>query len=132
MMLSAGVITLGVLVTGSGPHAGDITAKRFHLDVRQIAWLHADSVIALLAMSLVTFLFIRQFEGEESRAVATKRLGIFLAIALSQGAIGYTQYFTGVPEVLVGMHMLGATLVWISITQFSISTNIWQRKSVTN
>jgi cytochrome c oxidase assembly protein subunit 15 len=50
--LTFAVIALGTLVTGSGPHAGDLKARRFGLDIRTIAWLHADAVIALLGLTL--------------------------------------------------------------------------------
>ncbi len=32
---------------------------------------------------------------------------------LAQGAIGYVQYFTELPEVLVALHLFGSCLVWI-------------------
>jgi cytochrome c oxidase assembly protein subunit 15 len=48
-------------------------------------------------------------------------VAIFTAIALSQGAIGYIQYFTGIPEILVIAHLLGAVLVWIAAWRIRIS-----------
>jgi len=42
-------------------------------------------------------------------------------IALAQGGIGYIQYFTGIPEVLVAAHLLGATLVWIAAWRIRLS-----------
>ncbi len=102
------VLVLGTIVTGSGPHAGDATAPRFSFDLRTVAWLHADVVIALLG---ITFgLFVVHGTSAETK----KRLKIFLAIALSQGLIGYVQWFTDLPEILVGFHLAGSTLVWIA------------------
>lgn len=102
------VLVLGTIVTGSGPHAGDATAPRFSFDLRTVAWLHADVVIALLG---ITFgLFVVQGTSTETK----RRLKIFLAIALSQGLIGYVQWFTDLPEILVGLHIAGSTLVWIA------------------
>jgi cytochrome c oxidase assembly protein subunit 15 len=46
---------------------------------------------------------------------------IFLIVSLSQGAIGYIQYFTGLPELIVGAHLLGATLVWISVWRIKLT-----------
>jgi cytochrome c oxidase assembly protein subunit 15 len=101
------VIVIGTLVTGSGPHAGDISAPRLNFDVRIIAWLHADIVIALLGISLAYFI-------SATTPPATKRLlKFFFLAALLQGSIGYIQYFLGLPEVIVAAHMLGSTLVWI-------------------
>ncbi len=102
------VLFLGTLVTGSGPHAGDATANRFPFDLRTIAWLHADFVIALFG---ITFgLFVASGVSSHTK----KRLRIFLVIALCQGLIGYVQWFKDLPEILVGMHLVGSTLVWIS------------------
>ena len=102
------VLILGTVVTGSGPHAGDATAARFPFDLRTVAWLHADVVIALLGITFGLFVV------SEVSAQTKKRLKIFLAIALSQGLIGYVKWFTDLPEILVGLHLAGSTLVWIS------------------
>jgi cytochrome c oxidase assembly protein subunit 15 len=102
------VIALGTLVTGSGPHAGDEKAQRFGFDIRTVATIHAETVIALLGVTLALYVAVR------SNPLHKRSLFIFLAIALGQGAIGYIQYFTGIPEILVAAHLLGSTLVWIS------------------
>jgi cytochrome c oxidase assembly protein subunit 15 len=102
------VLFLGTLVTGSGPHAGDATAPRFSFDLRTMAWLHADAVIALFG---ITFgLFVVQGVSAHTK----KRLKIFVAIALSQGLIGYVQWYLDLPELMVGLHLVGSTLVWIA------------------
>ena len=102
------VLFLGTLVTGSGPHAGDATAERFPFDLRTMAWLHADSVIALFG---ITFgLFVVHGVSDHTK----KRLKIFVAIALSQGLIGYVQWYLDLPELMVGLHLVGSTLVWIA------------------
>jgi cytochrome c oxidase assembly protein subunit 15 len=109
------VIILGTIVTGSGPHAGDAQAKRFNFDIRTVAWLHADVVIFLLG---VTFAFyVAQGTSDHSK----KAIKIFAIIALTQGGIGYVQYFTGIPEILVAAHLLGATLVWIAAWRIRLS-----------
>ncbi len=118
------VISLGVIVTGSGPHAGDVMAKRFHIDPRTISWLHADSVIALICLSFALFLLIKSTESPEVRHSAQRAISIFLFICLGQGFIGYTQYFSGLPELLVGAHLLGATLVWASVWNYAFSTKV--------
>ena len=115
ILLSFFVIVLGTLVTGSGPHAGDEKARRFGFDIRTMAWLHADVVIALLGLTAAFYILVRN-DKELSR-----RIGIFTAIALAQGAIGYIQYFTGIPEILVAAHLLGATLVWIAAWRIRIT-----------
>ena len=109
------VIILGTIVTGSGPHAGDAQAKRFDLDIRTVAWLHADVVIFLLG---ITFAF---YVAQGTSAHTKRAIKIFAAITLAQGAIGYVQYFTGIPEILVAAHLLGATLVWIAAWRIRLS-----------
>ena len=109
------VIVLGTIVTGSGPHAGDAQAKRFGFDIRTVAWIHADAVIFLLGLTLAFYVAL-------GTSVQTKRaIKIFTVIALAQGAIGYIQYFTGIPEILVAAHLLGATLVWIAAWRIRLS-----------
>jgi cytochrome c oxidase assembly protein subunit 15 len=102
------VLIIGTVVTGTGPHAGDATAQRFPFDLRTVAWLHADVVIALFG---ITFGF---FVVSGVSAHTKKRLKIFFAIALAQGLIGYVQWFSDLPELLVGFHLAGSTLVWIA------------------
>ena len=109
------VIILGTIVTGSGPHAGDAQAKRFDFDIRTVAWLHADAVIFLLG---VTFAF---YVAQGTSAHTKKAIKVFALIALAQGGIGYIQYFTGIPEILVAAHLLGATLVWIAAWRIRLS-----------
>ena len=109
------VIILGTIVTGSGPHAGDAQAKRFDFDIRTVAWLHADVVIFLLG---ITFAF---YVAQGTSAQTKRAIKIFTVIALAQGAIGYVQYFTGIPEILVAAHLLGATLVWIAAWRIRLS-----------
>ena len=109
------VIVLGTIVTGSGPHAGDAQAKRFDFDIRTVAWLHADVVIFLLG---ITFSF---YIAQGTSAHTKRAIKIFAAIALAQSAIGYIQYFTGIPEILVAAHLLGATLVWIAAWRIRLS-----------
>jgi len=102
------VLIIGTVVTGSGPHAGDENAKRFGLDPKSVSWLHADFVIALLVLSTILWLLIKQ----SGSAILTRKIQIFLLVAFAQGGIGYIQYLTGLPEIIVGAHLLGATLVW--------------------
>ena len=107
------VLLLGVVVTGTGPHAGDADAKRYPFNFRAVSWLHADAVIALICLTVALYLVVKVSESPEVKKLFGRMILIFLAICLAQGAIGYLQYLTGLPELLVGAHLLGATLVWI-------------------
>jgi cytochrome c oxidase assembly protein subunit 15 len=121
VLLTFVVIVIGTLVTGSGPHAGDLEAPRLKLDERAISWLHADAVIALLGVSLA-LLVLSEISPETKR-----RIKIFFAVTLVQGIIGYIQYVTGLPELLVIFHVLGSTLVWIAAWRIWLSITTAER-----
>ena len=121
VLLTFVVIVIGTLVTGSGPHAGDFDAPRLNLDERAISWLHADVVIALLGLSLA-LLVLSEISPETKR-----RVKIFFAVTLVQGLIGYLQYVLGLPELLVIVHVLGSTLVWIASWRIWLSITTAER-----
>jgi cytochrome c oxidase assembly protein subunit 15 len=115
LVVVAAVLVLGTVVTGSGPHAGDRNSSghvhRTGLDVRAMSQLHADVVMLLIGLSIGLLVVLYAVRGPtRARAAAWWLVGLELA----QGAIGYAQYFLKVPAVLVGIHMLGACLVWIA------------------
>lgn len=118
------VLIAGTIVTGSGPHAGDSTAERFPLDARTVSWIHADLVIALLGIAIALLISIKVGESGAARALLEKRIKVFLLASVLQGAIGYTQYFTGLPELLVAFHILGSVLVWLSAWNLAITGNV--------
>jgi len=111
IFLAAAVVTVGTLVTGSGPHAGDASAKRFPFDPRTVSFLHADLVIAFAGVALALWLALR-LTHSDARLIGSAQLVI--VFILVQGAIGYTQYFTKLPEALVALHLVGTDAVWIS------------------
>ena len=109
----------GTVVTGTGPHAGDPSSPRTGLDLEAVTQVHADLVFLLLGTTLGLWFAARALgsPGRTSRAAGT-----LLALELAQGTIGYTQVFTGVPVLLVGLHMLGATLIVIAAVDAWLST----------
>jgi len=109
-LVSAAVIVLGVIVTGSGPHAGDENAKRNGLDPATISQTHADLVFLLIGLSVGLWFALRAAKAPRP---AIRAAGILIVIELGQGLIGFVQYFTNLPVLLVGAHMLGACLVWV-------------------
>jgi cytochrome c oxidase assembly protein subunit 15 len=116
LLLTTLVIAAGTIVTGSGPNAGDASAPRFHIHMKFIAWTHADLVIGLVALTLLMLLVTSEYP------LLRKRLAIFGIIILVQGAIGFLQYYQGLPELLVGAHLLGVTLIWISAWRIHLAT----------
>ncbi len=97
------VLYLGTVVTGSGPHAGDATAPRNGLDPLQLSQAHADLVFLLVGLTLALALVAR---GTAQRAAVS-----LLVVELAQGLVGFVQYVTDLPVVLVAVHLLGAALV---------------------
>ena len=127
LALTALVIFAGTIVTGSGPHAGDDLAERFNLDPRTMSWIHADLVIALVGVTVALLIATRLAEPESTKASWGINARNFLLICLAQGLIGYTQYFTGLPELLVGFHILGSVLVWLTVWNLTIKGNVLTR-----
>ena len=123
------VLTIGTVVTGSGPHAGDDKAPRYHFDPQAVSWLHADAVIALIALTFALILLMRATEDMAHRSFILRRAMLFFFICLAQGLIGYIQYFTGLPEALVAAHLLGADLVWLGIWNLAYSGRVLSRSS---
>jgi len=119
--LSFVVLLLGVVVTGTGPHAGDKDAKRYPFNFEAVSILHADSVVALICLAIALYLVVKVSETAEVKRLFGRMILVFLAICLAQGAIGYLQYFTGLPELFVGAHLLGATLVWIHAWRLNLT-----------
>jgi len=128
LVLTFIVILAGTIVTGSGPHAGDEVAARFNFDAKMMSWLHADLVIALLGLTVALLIAVRLGESEAVRSEWGGRLRTFLFVALAQGALGYIQYFTGLPILIVGFHILGAILVWLSAWNLAIRGNVLTRR----
>jgi len=119
-LLSAwAVLYVGTVVTGSGPHAGDAHAPRNGLDPRSITQLHTDLVFLLVGLTLAAVLVLRTAPPPVRRAA-----GVLLAVELLQGTVGFVQYFTDLPVVLVALHLLGAALLSAAVTWLRVSVRL--------
>ncbi len=107
--VSAVVLVLGTVVTGSGPHSGDTEAARTGFDPETVSQLHTDAVFVLVGLTLAMWLGLRAL-GAPLRV--TRAAALLLLVELGQGVVGFVQYFTGLPWPVVLLHMLGACLVW--------------------
>jgi len=112
------VLYLGTVVTGSGPHSGDLESRRTGLDPQVMSHVHAAAVYALVAFT-VGLLVAAQRQGATG---VRNAVGVLLALELAQGLLGFVQYFTDLPEILVGLHMLGAALISAAATWAVLST----------
>jgi cytochrome c oxidase assembly protein subunit 15 len=126
------VIILGTIVTGTGPHSGDANvSSRFDFDPRVVTWIHADVVWLLCGLIIGAWLFssLNWFSQ-----VSRKWLIWVTIVTLSQGVVGYVQHFTGLPELLVIFHVLGATTLWVVTLMFisEVSRSPQQEKELTN
>jgi heme a synthase len=118
LALLAVVIAAGTATTGAGPHAGESNgqqvAKRIPIALRDMAELHSS--LALLLVGLVIGLVVGLHMGEVPGRV--RRAGrVLLAVLVAQAAVGYTQYFTHLPALLVEVHLLGVTVLVVGAVQ---------------
>jgi len=104
-------IVVGIITTGSGPHAGDAHAPRNGLDSELLQHVHSWPAYAtfLLTALLVAFALRRQFPVA---GWAT----LLLVIELMQIGVGLLQANTGLPPFLVGLHMVLAAALSAAMT----------------
>ncbi|WP_432086457.1 MULTISPECIES: COX15/CtaA family protein [unclassified Streptomyces] len=113
------LIALGTTVTGAGKHAGDSSdVPRMPWDWTNAAHLHAIAAWVVCALAVAMWLVLRAVDAPDDTRARARDL---LIVLLAQGGIGYVQYFTGVPELLVAAHMLGSALMWIAVVRLALS-----------
>ncbi|WNE95903.1 COX15/CtaA family protein [Streptomyces luomodiensis] len=106
------LILIGTVVTGAGPHAGDAReVHRIPLNWQEITQLHVDFVYIVLGLTVALWFTLRAVKAPAAQRRTVLEL---LVVLLLQGVVGYVQYFTHLPEVIVGLHMFGSCLVWIA------------------
>jgi len=112
--VTAAVLALGTVVTGSGPHSGDVdendvpTGDRMGFDPELVSQLHADVVFLLIGLTVALLVALHATDSPGRVRRAARDL---LVVQLAQGVVGYVQYFTDLPITLVLLHMLGAVLI---------------------
>lgn len=109
--VTGATLVAGTIVTATGPHAGDPGTSRLDLNPRDVTQLHADLVFLLIGLTVALWFALKAFDAAPSMR---KAVAVLFAAEMAQGVIGYVQYFTHVPAVLVGFHMFGACVVWIA------------------
>ncbi|MFC7216574.1 heme A synthase [Streptomyces polyrhachis] len=111
---TAVLLAAGTVVTGTGPHAGDSSEvpRMGWISWTDAAHLHAVSAWLVVALTLAVWITLKAMDGPPGPIARTRELFLVL---LAQGLIGYVQYLTELPEVLVAAHMLGSALVWIAV-----------------
>ncbi|MGI8756242.1 MAG: COX15/CtaA family protein, partial [Acidimicrobiales bacterium] len=123
--MAAVVILTGTVVTGAGPHSGrnpaDVSKiRRLPLHPHDAARIHGVAVMAFLGVTVWVLVQLRRHGHEE----VVHRATALLTVLVLQAALGYTQYFTGVPPLLVGLHVLGASLVWVAVLRVALAMRV--------
>lgn len=106
-------VFLGTVVTGTGPHAGDPGSPRHLFDPDLVTRMHVVPVYVLCFAAIA--LVVRQYRIDTAPNQRRSAWGL-IAVVIAQGVIGYVQHFTGLPVLLVGLHMLGSALLVVTAT----------------
>ncbi|MER6604434.1 COX15/CtaA family protein [Streptomyces sp. NPDC000927] len=120
LVVAAGLlIAVGTVVTGAGRHAGDSSdVPRIPVDWQMVAQLHADLAWVVVALTVALWFALKAVDAPVG---PRRRARDLFLVLLGQGVIGYVQYFTDTPEILVGLHMFGSCLVWIAVVRVLLS-----------
>lgn len=115
----AAVLVTGTIVTGSGPHSGSDepeVAERLPFLVRDVARIHSITAICLLAV-VVAVIWVA---SSEQAYGLRQRAEMVAGLLVIQGAVGYLQYFSGVPVLLVAVHIFLASITWIAVVRLHL------------
>ncbi len=128
VVLAVVAIVSGTLLTGAGPHGGDADVERLQFDIPSLARLHGGAMVLCAAVALALWVgaergsFRRRRQGNRSAPHATAARLVVLVIG-GQAAVGYLQYFTGVPVLLVGIHIAGAAALWTVVLRLHLAVH---------
>lgn len=111
------VVVTGTVVTAAGPHRGDPDVEPLDLELGAVARIHGISVVIFLVATVALLVDLRRRGGFSRQRRAVE---VVLVVALLQGAIGYIQYFSGVPALLVGFHIAGATALFVAVIRLGL------------
>jgi cytochrome c oxidase assembly protein subunit 15 len=129
LVVAAVVVVLsGTVVTGAGPHGGDEEVERLPFLVHTVARVHGSIVMAFLALVLAAGWVLRR---DGAPAVVWRRYTTLLVVLVAQAGVGYAQYFSDVPPLLVGIHVAGATALWITVLAFHFGLFAWRDEPTT-
>jgi cytochrome c oxidase assembly protein subunit 15 len=121
------VLAAGTATTGAGPHAGGKGAKRVPIGLEDMTRIHAEIVLTA-GVVLLVLLWVLWRTNAPARAQDAGR--VLLAVMVVQGMVGYTQFFTHLPALLVGIHVFGASTVWATALWFHHTLSDHQPETV--
>lgn len=120
------ILILGTVVTGTGPHSGDAgEVTRIAMNPVVAARLHALAVYLFCALLAALLVVLHRSRARREALVAAWWLA---GLTLAQGAVGYVQYFLGLPELVVFLHLIGAALFASSIAWVGARLVTWQEQ----
>jgi len=129
LALTAAVITVGTLVTGSGPHTGSDESghpvPRLGFDIREITQTHG-ALVWVLGAALLWSIIVARRNGAPHLTWLLR----LIVLGIAQGSVGYLQYFTGVPALLVGIHIAGAVLLWTGMAWYAAHASLLHATNV--
>jgi cytochrome c oxidase assembly protein subunit 15 len=111
-------VVAGTVVTATGPHGGDEDAPRFGFEIETVTRWHSLAVLVFGGLLLAVLHRLSGPGGHPDVALRARQL---LLVAVAQAVVGWTQYFTGVPALVVGVHIAGATLCWVALWRLVLS-----------
>jgi cytochrome c oxidase assembly protein subunit 15 len=120
LVVATVVLCTGTVVTGAGPHSGGGNkddVQRLDFSIPEVARLHGTVVMVFLGLVLVTLWLVWRDHAAKS---VQNRLTVLLVVLLAQAGVGYAQYFSDIPPLLVGIHIAGATAVWTATVWFAL------------
>ncbi|MEY9944012.1 cytochrome c oxidase assembly protein subunit 15 [Kitasatospora sp. GAS1066B] len=113
------LVVAGTLVTGAGHHPGDSSdVPRVPISYDRLAQLHTDLACVTVGLSLAVIFVLAAVKAPPAARARARELFVVL---MAQGVLGFVQYFTDAPELLVGLHMLGASLTWIAVLRVPLA-----------
>lgn len=116
--VTALLVVVGTLATGSGPHAGDSSdVARMPFDWTAVTVVHGvlAGAVLVLAGALLRML------PRDGLGAARRKVAVFLVVLLGQGVVGLVQSLTALPSLVVMLHLLGAALVWTGVLQVHLT-----------
>lgn len=130
--LTAAALWTGTVVTGTGPHGGDEHVERLQYALPSVARIHGITVAVLAAVALLLAFRVRRLAattGGETTTELGRRIRTVIGVMAVQAAIGYVQYFNELPVLLVALHVIGATLLTITMTRLVLAAETVRRAS---
>ncbi|MET0895760.1 MAG: COX15/CtaA family protein [Acidimicrobiia bacterium] len=112
LVLASLVLISGTVVTGAGPHSGGgktDEVSRLDLAIPSVARVHGTLVMMFLGLVIITTVLAHRTRAPHT---VMQSLTALLVVLVAQAGVGYAQYFSDIPPLLVGIHIAGATAVW--------------------